>query len=1624
MTAVHVRQSFSRKTLVRLTSLALAAMASGSIAQTWTPVGPSPAVSEDAKTNVIGMPGNPAAGAMRMVLPSPSDPNVMYAGGVNGGVWRTTDGGVTWTPLGDDLASLSIGAMAFDQHDPTQLWVGFGKQSSFQGVSGAQAGIIRLDTKSGNWMLPEGASSNELIGKDISRLIVNDQQIMVGVKSSADTGGVWRSTDGGKTFSQISNDSGLASGNVTGLVGDPRDAQRFYAAVVDPGKPKGVYRSDDGGEKWTYLENLPISTGEGGGDQRITYDIMLSVANDGTVVASVIEPLRTDTGLIVQNPLVTVYRSTDQGQNWKSMGTPFTSEQLPGGGTVDWGVYSGGQFNLHGALLVDPKDSTVVYISGDAQGPFELIGNGEPTAIGARVYSGRLFRGKVDASGNTVWEAITDNYTGNGSGPHADSRFMIIDAAGNLLQTDDGGVYRRTDPKSRHGVWQSLNGNLQTGEVHAATWNPLSHTVVTAMQDNGATMQRHAGHGVHETMSGGDGGIAAVNPNWTLDGERYAAVYTSSQFMGGLARTRVDSKHEDGERTELEIGVEKDGEFLPFGDGQGAIKPPRPRAPISKSEAEATQSANVELITFYPSFKLNSVEPTRIAVGGYNLYVGQDSLLEDDEQRVRIVTQKIFDGPATNPGFISLAYGAANNVDALLAGTGFQATIDAKGTLYYTPDVHSGRDPVQVYESSGIQAALFDRQRGTDTIYFSDGKNILRGHANATGDAEPYDIEDINGSSTPKENGLPDVFIDRRGLDHIYKHGVSALVTAGTHKVAGGNALYTLRGPANVEAATAVWDTRLGRIPNSPVFGLDYSVDDDVLLAYTMGRGAFVLYDTTTFFPEATKLVFGQAGNNSQPINDQLVDGKTLNDVDFSRPLIKVGPGALDLTNTVATYSGGTQLKGGLTQVNSDHNLGAAGRGLSIDGATLKFAASFNMDRAIALEAGGGTLHTNRLSIKQGNQPISGDGQLTVTGGGHYTLSTDNAYAGGTLISDATLSAGKDAHLGAAQGGIRFDAGRLNLLDGFVLDGTGKFKRRLTVNFGNGILDTANNDIPFAGSIDGPGSLTLLGRPMTIAGDVHLNATWNGPMVVTAGNTLRGTGHVNGPLTVHGRLHPGNSPGTMTAAGPVMQGPASTFATDIDGTGTGSGAGNYSRLLVQGAANTYTADGQITPILRGITGDATNSYSPPIGQDFTVIEAEGGILGSYASMVQPSEGLIAGSRFDTVYRDRSLQLYVTPASYANLGALGLQVNRNQQNAGAAVERARPAAGLRAPDDRRPVFDALAPVRADELARSLDQLGGAAYAPVLWADHANSKYLTTKVMDQLSVGQQHGLPAHASEGQSGRTDGAWAHVWRRDASLSQDAEGYGYGDPVDGVALGVERRLGPDSVAGLAFGYANGKIKVTDGMGSARMQNWQLMAYGSRQRDAWFLDGTAGLGVGQMAMRRTLSLPGVNETYRADLRSRHLALAGRAGYRLAGSSGQRLDTWLGMQYVASRHLSGAEQGNPAAARLDLEAGTLQSLAPSIGLQGSVPLKFGSTEWRASLRAGVAHELLDRQAVASTTLLGSSVNVRSASVGRTSLNVGFGLSGEIDRRMSLLLDVSRESATDWRATSANVSFRYQW
>ncbi|WP_395346358.1 autotransporter-associated beta strand repeat-containing protein [Variovorax sp. UC122_21] len=104
------------------------------------------------------------------------------------------------------------------------------------------------------------------------------------------------------------------------------------------------------------------------------------------------------------------------------------------------------------------------------------------------------------------------------------------------------------------------------------------------------------------------------------------------------------------------------------------------------------------------------------------------------------------------------------------------------------------------------------------------------------------------------------------------------------------------------------------------------------------------------------------------------------------------------------SYAGGTTVKGGILQISADNNLGAAGTGLSLDGGTLRIATgsgSLFVPRTVALGTGGGTLDVGNSNFAVGG-PISGKGQLTVTGkGGGFSLVAANSYSGGTVLQDA-----------------------------------------------------------------------------------------------------------------------------------------------------------------------------------------------------------------------------------------------------------------------------------------------------------------------------------------------------------------------------------------------------------------------------------------------------------------------------------------------------------------------------------------------------------------------------------------------------------------------------------------------
>jgi len=126
--------------------------------------------------------------------------------------------------------------------------------------------------------------------------------------------------------------------------------------------------------------------------------------------------------------------------------------------------------------------------------------------------------------------------------------------------------------------------------------------------------------------------------------------------------------------------------------------------------------------------------------------------------------------------------------------------------------------------------------------------------------------------------------------------------------------------------------------------------------------------------------------------------------------LKKVGGGTLTLTGS-NTYTGGTQLFGGVLAVSADANLGAASGGLTFDEGTLQNTAAFASARDITLEAGGGTFRTDANLTLTGM--VSGSGALTKDGGGTLTLSGPNRYEGGTTIRYGNVIATSDGALGS-----------------------------------------------------------------------------------------------------------------------------------------------------------------------------------------------------------------------------------------------------------------------------------------------------------------------------------------------------------------------------------------------------------------------------------------------------------------------------------------------------------------------------------------------------------------------------------------------------------------------------------
>jgi hypothetical protein len=526
-----------------------------------------------------------ATGAVEAIAIDPTNANIAYAGSVNGGVWRTDDFAAPnpiWKPLTDQqLPFLDINSLAISPVDHDEIFAGPGPTSANAFYGGPGFGVGRSLDGGKHWQV---LGSSTLAGQAIRSIVptaLNGGQVVLAAAlySGQDFfppflqpgGGAYRSTDGGVTWTQISgaSGSGLPAEGVSDLVADPGNPNRLYAAVdpfffADTGN-EGVYRSDDGGQTWAQVNNGLTGLGT---SQRILLAVHNSAAGNA-VYAMVIDH---------NGGLSGVFRSSDQGADWTSLGTP----------PID--IYQARQGILHGAITADPNDPNVVYISGD----------GDLTRPGI-IEAPTVMRGDVSLLPNNIWTNVYADGANN-TGPHPDSRALALDDNGNLVYASDGGVYRLgqpNDPAVRQ--WRFISTSLSDVEFHNVAYDPLSKVIIGGTQDNGTPIQAKTGKALWDASLTvpGDGGVVQVDADQTAH-PGTSIRYNSSQFLHRFNRSTWDANNNFVSSSVIGLNI-----VAGPGAGQSLFQ-------------------FDPFIQFYNPIAVNTVDSTRLLIGTADLYESFD----------------------------------------------------------------------------------------------------------------------------------------------------------------------------------------------------------------------------------------------------------------------------------------------------------------------------------------------------------------------------------------------------------------------------------------------------------------------------------------------------------------------------------------------------------------------------------------------------------------------------------------------------------------------------------------------------------------------------------------------------------------------------------------------------------------------------------------------------------------------------------------------------------------------------------------------------------------------------------------------------------------------------------------
>lgn len=419
------------------------------------------------------------SGRIADIAVNPENSSEFYVGAAAGGVWKTTNAGVTFKSVFDNEGSYSIGCITMDPNNHNVIWVGTGENNNQRSLSFGD-GLYKSDDGGDSWT-NVGLKTSEHIGM-ITVDPENSNIVYVAAYGPAwkvgGERGIYKTTDGGENWERILHVSDMTGFNEIHM--DPRDNKVLYATAhqrirkqwtyLGGGPESGIYKSTDAGASWNKI-NKGLPSGDMG---RIGMGI--SPVNPEFIYA-VVEAQEGKGGF---------YKSTNRGASWQKMNKVTTSG------------------NYYQEVVCDPVDANRVYLNNT----FTQV-----TTDGGKTFEDRGERSK-----------------------HYDNHALWIDPNNPLhhLEGTDGGVYETFD---RGDTWRFFP-NLPVTQFYKVTVDndyPF-YNVAGGTQDNYSVVgpsQNQSDHGVHSfewlvtvTGDGFESAIDPVDPN---------IVYAQAQY-GSLAR--------------------------------------------------------------------------------------------------------------------------------------------------------------------------------------------------------------------------------------------------------------------------------------------------------------------------------------------------------------------------------------------------------------------------------------------------------------------------------------------------------------------------------------------------------------------------------------------------------------------------------------------------------------------------------------------------------------------------------------------------------------------------------------------------------------------------------------------------------------------------------------------------------------------------------------------------------------------------------------------------------------------------------------------------------------------------------------------------------------------------------